>query len=363
MLMHTFSYSLARERQSDLLELAEKRRRITPARGTRTTGEKDAGADRWQLWAALGLVYVVWGSTYVAIKISVRTLPPLLSAGLRFLVAGLILAGVLAALGKSLRVSRPELVSTAALGTSLLAFGVGIVTLAETRIDSSIAAMIAGSVPLQVVLLRTIAHERVATATRLAAAAGLAGLALVVIPAGSGGGSTAAGLALMLGATASWSTGSFASRRLTLPTDPFVATVYEMLVGGLALIALGLVTGDRLQASELTASSLGAWVYLVLAGSLVGFSAYAWLLRNAPISQVVTHQYVNPLIAIGLGSLLLGEKLSPLTLVGAAVVVTAVFVTIRRESPGRRLRPRPCTSRIPAPLAPDVVQSPSDRRR
>ena len=289
---------------------------------------------RWQLWTALGLVYVVWGSTYLAIKISVRTLPPLLSAGLRFVVAGLILACVLAAFRKSLRVSRLELASASALGISLLAFGVGIVTLAETRIDSSVAAMIAGSVPLQVVLLRSIARERVARATRLAAAAGLVGLALVVVPGSSGGGSTAVGLALMLGASASWSTGSFASRRLLLPSDPFVATVYEMLAGGLGLGVLGLATGEGFRADELTASALGAWAYLVVAGSLVGFSAYAWLLRNAPISQVVTHQYVNPLVAVVLGALVLGERLSASTLAGAAVVLAAVFVTVRREAAG-----------------------------
>lgn len=287
---------------------------------------------RWKLWLALGSVYVIWGSTYLAIKISVRTLPPLLSAGLRFVAAGLILAGVLAALGRSLRVSRAELISAAGLGIALLALGVGIVTLAETRIDSSVAAMIAGSVPLQVVVLRTLARERVASATRLAAAAGLAGLALVVGPGSSSGGSTAVGLALMLGATASWSTGSFASRRLTLPTDAFVATVYEMLAGGIALLSLGLAVGETVHTNELTASAVGAWSYLVLAGSLVGFSSYAWLLGNAPISQVVTHQYVNPLVAVALGSAVLGEKLSATTLVGAAIVVTAVFVTVRRET-------------------------------
>src|SRR5687767_3658766 len=157
-------------------------------------------AARWKFLVALWTVYLVWGSTYVAIKLSVRTLPALLSAGSRFLLAGALLALILALRGRSVRVTRRELASSALLGLSLLTLGVGMVTLAETRIDSSIAAMIAGSVPLQVILLRTIARERVALATRLSVAAGLVGLGLIVVPGGEGA-SSAAGLALMLGAS------------------------------------------------------------------------------------------------------------------------------------------------------------------
>ena len=174
-------------------------------------------AARWKLLTALWTVYLVWGSTYVAIKISVRTLPAFLSAGSRFLLAGTLLALILTLRGRSIRVTRRELASSALLGLSLLGLGVGVVTLAETRIDSSTAAMIAGSVPLQVILLRTLARERVALATRLSVLVGLAGLALIVIP-GIDGSSSAVGLALMLGATVSWSLGSFFAHRLPLPT-------------------------------------------------------------------------------------------------------------------------------------------------
>jgi drug/metabolite transporter (DMT)-like permease len=287
---------------------------------------------RWRIWAALLTIYVVWGSTYLAIKIAVRVQPPLYSGGFRFVAAGVILAALLVATRRSLRISRRELASAVVLGVALLTFGVGVVTVAETRIDSSVAAMIAGSVPLQVVIWRTIARERVAQATRLAAAVGLVGLALIVVPSGSSGGSTAVGLALMVGASVSWSTGSFVSRRLPLPADPFVATVYEMLGGGIALVMLGLLAGERVHRDDFTASSLLAWLYLVIAGSLVAFTAYAWLLRQAPISRVVTHQYVNPLVAITLGAVVLGERLTATTLAGAAVVVGAVFVTVRHET-------------------------------
>jgi drug/metabolite transporter (DMT)-like permease len=185
-----------------------------------------------------------------------------------------------------------------------------------------------------VIVWRSLARDHVARATKLSALVGLGGLLLIIVPSGFHGGSTAIGLALMLGASLSWSIGSFVSRALPLPSDPFVATVYEMLGGGAALVlgALALGEGGDLSRAAVSSASLAAWLYLVVAGSLVGFTAYAWLLRNAPISQVVTHQYVNPLVAIALGALFLGESLDATTAVGAAVVIGAVFATVRSES-------------------------------
>jgi drug/metabolite transporter (DMT)-like permease len=294
-------------------------------------------AARWKFLTALWTVYLVWGSTYLAIKITVRTLPALLSAGTRFLLAGALLAAILSLRGRSLRVTRRELGASALLGVSLLGLGVGMVTLAETRIDSSIAAMIAGSVPLQVILLRTLARERVATATRLSVAAGLVGLGLVVAPGGDGAAS-AVGLAIMLGASVSWSLGSFFGHRLPVPEDGFVAATWEMLGAGVFLVLLGSATGELSTADPagFTAESLAAWLYLAVAGTLVAFTAYVWLLRNAPISKVVTHQYVNPLVAIVLGAAVLGEQLSLATLAGAALIVGSVFVAVRQEG-----RPEP----------------------
>lgn len=291
------------------------------------------------VWAALLVVYVVWGSTYFAIKIAVETMPPLLAAGSRFLTAGALLAAILAVRGTSLRISPRELRSSAIAGGLLLGLGVGLVHVAETRIDSSVAAMIAGTVPLQIILMRLLAAESPARATRLSTLAGLAGLGLVVAP-GLGTGSTALGLAVMISATMFWSTGSFLSRRLALPRDPFVATAYEMAFGGVFLMLAALAFGEfgELTGATFALDSVLAWVYLVVMGSLVGFTAYAWLLRVAPISLVVTHQYVNPLVAIALGMLLLGERPSPWTLAGALLVIGAVYVAVRAEAP-RRTRP------------------------
>ena len=290
----------------------------------------------WKIWTALGIVYLVWGSTYFAIKISVETMPPLLSAGLRFTVAGALLGTILALRRTPLRVPWREARAAVVLGVMLLACGVGAVTFAETRIDSSVAAMIAGSVPLQVILWRTLAREHVATATKVAAVVGIGGLALIIGPSGISGGSVAIGLAIMLCASIAWSTGSFISRRMPLPKDPFVATVYEMIGGGLVLVVVALAAGEGgdFSTGAISAASFAAWAYLAVFGSLVAFTAYAWLLHHAPISQVVTHQYVNPVVAIILGSVFLGESHDLATVVGALIVIGAVFATIRSESRG-----------------------------
>jgi drug/metabolite transporter (DMT)-like permease len=286
------------------------------------------------VWIALLVVYVVWGSTYFAIKVAVDTMPPLLAAGSRFLTAALLLAATLALRGTSLRITRTELVSSAVAGGLLLGLGVGLVHVAETRIDSSVAAMIAGTVPLQIIGLRLLAGESPARATRLSTLAGLAGLLLVVAP-GLGEGSTALGLAVMVGASLSWTTGSFLSKRLALPRDPFVATAWEMALGGALLLVAAAPFGEygQLDSGSFALDSLLAWAYLVVMGSLVGFSAYAWLLRVAPISLVVTHQYVNPLVAIALGVAFLGERPSPWALLGAAIVISAVYAALRAEFP------------------------------
>lgn len=290
---------------------------------------------RLRTWTALWTLYLVWGSTYLGIKVMVETMPPFLSTGARFALAGLLLAAVLALRGRSLRVTRRELAACAALGAALLTFGVGVVTVAETRIDSSVAAIIAGSVPLQVVLLRLLSRQRIATTTLASVVVGLAGVALIVVPAG-GSGSTLGGLAIMLAATISWSLGSFFSHRAPLPRDPFVSTVWEMLAAAVFLTVLGLAAGEAgdVRPEAFSHRSLAALAYLAVAGSLVGFSAYVWLLHHVPISKVVTHQYVNPLVAVLLGAAFLSERLSWTALLGATLIVGSVFAVVRRETGG-----------------------------
>jgi drug/metabolite transporter (DMT)-like permease len=321
----------------------------------------------WKVLSALWTIYLVWGSTYLAIKISVRTLPAFLSAGTRFLLAGALLAAIVYVTGRRMRVSPRELIGSAVLGISLLGLGVGGVTIAETRIDSSTAAMIAGSVPLQVIVLRTIARERVALATRLSVLVGLVGLALLVLPGGEGTAS-AVGLALALGASISWSLGSFFGNRLPLPQDGFAAATWEMLSAGAFLVVVGVFAGElgSVDPAGFSFESVAAWLYLAVVGSLVGFTAYAWLLRNAPISKVVTHQYVNPLVAILLGAALLDERLTAVTAIGAALIIGGVFVAVRREDAGEMHRsgeqqPRPRDARVASCVDDAALGSAGDR--
>ena len=183
---------------------------------------------------------------------------------------------------------------------------------------------------------------------------GLAGLALILIPGGDGA-SRAVGLAIALGASISWSLGSFFAHRLALPRDGFVATTWEMLSAAVFLLLLGLITGEpwSMDASTFTLESIAAWLYLAVFGSLIGFTAYAWLLGNAPISKVVTHQYVNPLVAILLGALVLDEQLTLAVGLGAALIVGSVFVAVRSENAAARRRRSPGIA--------DVRGTPADR--
>jgi drug/metabolite transporter (DMT)-like permease len=294
------------------------------------------------VWIGLAVVYVVWGSTYFGIKIAVETIPPLLAAGSRFLTAAVLLAAILLWRGTSLRITRSELFASMIAGTLLLGLGVGLVHVAETRIDSSVAAVIAGTVPLQIIVLRLLSGDNPARATRLSTLTGLFGLVLVVAP-GLGAGSTALGLAIMISASMSWTLGSFLSKRVPLPRNPFVGSVYEMAAGGTFLMLGSLAFGEwsDVGSGTFALDSVLAWAYLVVIGSLVGFSAYAWLLKVAPISLVVTHQYVNPLVAIALGMAFLGERPSPWTLAGAALIIGAVYVAIRAEFPRKPRTARP----------------------
>ncbi len=309
-----------------------------------------------RLWLALWTVYLVWGSTYLAIKLAVRTLPPVLTAGTRFLLAAAVLAGILTLARRTLRTTRHEALTAAGLGVVLLGAGVGMVHVAETRIDSSVAAMIAGSVPLQVVAWRTLARDRVPAADgargarrhRRARARRASERHRERLDGGrpAGHGRRVDGLVARLVRREQ----AAASRRPVRRHDVRDARRRPgARRHGDASRRVG--AGRRAPRSPPAPSLRGSTS--ALAGSVVGFSAYVWLLGNAPISQVVTHQYVNPIVAIGLGALLLGERPSPATLVGAGLVIGAVVVTVRRESiAAARREPVPEVAKVPAGLKP-----------
>jgi drug/metabolite transporter (DMT)-like permease len=287
------------------------------------------------LWVALATIYVVWGSTYLAIRVMVETMPPLLAAGVRFALAGAIFWLVLLVAGgaRRVRVSRRQLAACGLVGVLLPFGGNGLVTVAEQHVPSGLAALIIGAVPLIVVVLRFAHGERVTRATLGGVAVGFAGLAVLVLPAGRPGGAPLWGVLVCLAAAVSWASGSFYASRLPLPEDAFAATAYEMLLGGVAMTAVGLVGGEAgdVHLSAFSTDSLLAFAYLIFIGSLLAFTAYVWLLGNAPISTVATYAFVNPVIAIFLGWAVLSEEVTLTTALGAAAIVLSVAAVVRRE--------------------------------
>ena len=290
------------------------------------------------VWLALGIVYVVWGSTYLAIAIAVQTLPPLLYSGVRFALAGVILAGWLALRRVDLRISRRELGGAAAVGILMLAGGNGLVSLAERTVPSGVAALIVASIPLWIVLYRMIAGERVGRDLLGGVLLGLAGVAILVVPGGLNGTIDPLGALMLFGATLSWALGTFLSPRLETPRNALVSTAYQMLAGGVVLTVAAVVRGETAQLDPATFSvrSLVAFAYLVVFGSLVAYSAYTWLLQNASVSLVATYAFVNPVVAVILGALILGEAITPTVLIGAAVIVVAVAFIVFRQNAVRR---------------------------
>ena len=292
---------------------------------------------------ALGTIYVVWGSTYLAIRIMVETIPPLLGAGVRFLIPGALFATwVVARRGASaLRVTRGQLGAVVLVATLLLVGGNGGVTVAEQDAPSGLAALIIAAVPLWVVLLRLLVGERVPRVTLAGVALGLGGVAILVIPGDRPDDAALWAVLMLVGSSACWATGSFVSSRVTLPDDVLVTTALQMLIGGALFLVAGFAAGEGadLKLGDVSLRSLAALVYLATAGSLVAFTAYLWLLENAPISTVATYAFVNPVFAVVLGWAVLDEELTAAMLVAAAVIVASVAAVIRTErSPEPRRR-------------------------
>ena len=277
---------------------------------------------------ALWTVYILWGSTYLAIKIAGESIPAFFASGVRFLLAGTIMAGFVALRSGagSLRVGRREIASAALIGL-LLPGANGILFIAEHNIPTGLASLIFASVPLTVIVLRLVTGERPAASTIAAVAVGFLGVALLLNPQGD---TKAWAIALTVVSAVCWATGSFLSSRLPLPSDPFVATTFEMLLGGLIMLPIGIAQGPT--SEVFSAKSLLALAYLIVFGSVVGYTAYVWLLANAPVQRVATYAYVNPVIAVALGALLLDESVTVQMLAGALVVLVAVAVVVRRET-------------------------------
>ena len=288
---------------------------------------------RWLGPLALATIYVVWGSTYLAIRVMVEDIPPLLGAGARFLIAGAILYAWVA--WRRPRAARAitgrQLAGAALVGVLLMFGGNGLVTLAEEEVPSGLAALLIASEPLMVIVLRaTWARERVPWTTLLSVAVGFAGVALLVLPGERPEGAPLGWSLVVVLAAVFWASGSFAASRVDRPPDLLATTAWQMLIGGAAMVAVGLTVGEgaELNLADISLDSAAAFVFLVLVGSLAAFTAYNWLLRHVAISTVSTYAFVNPVIAVFLGWLILSEEVTPFVGLGTVVIVASVAFVV-----------------------------------
>jgi len=290
------------------------------------------------IWSAMISVYAVWGSTYLAIRLAVETMPPFLMAGVRFLIAGSALYLVRRGLGDA----RPSLIqwrSATVIGLFLLVGGNGGVVWAEQWVPSGIAALLVGTAPLWMILMDML-HPGGRGATRwamLGVGIGFIGIVILIDPLQSVSAEETidpVGAGVLVLASFFWSIGSLYSRNAPLPSSPLLGTGMEMFAGGLGLLLLGILTGElgRLSLLSISRSSWLAWLYLLVFGSWIGFTAYTWLLRSAPTPLVSTYAYVNPVVAVLLGYFFASEPLTLDTVIAAVMVVGSVaFTTVSQH--------------------------------
>jgi drug/metabolite transporter (DMT)-like permease len=314
------------------------------ARG-QSLGAPALGAPAVQVAVALGILYIVWGSTYLAIRVAVVTIPPLLGSGIRFVIAGSILYLVTGRqCGGQIKLVQPTRAQwrdAAIIGACLLGGGNGLLSIGEVTVASGIAALIIGTMPMWVALIGRLAFGmRIDRLTVAGIALGLLGVAILVGPAGDIGQLDPLGVAVLLGSPILWALGSLYSRGASHPERPLLGVAMQMLCGGTLLVCLGVATGEAgsLRADQVSPASVEALVYLIGVGSLIGYSSYGWLLRVAPLSLISTYAYVNPVVAVILGSVILGEPLTPRTIAAAAIIVVAVSLIV---TAGGRRAPAP----------------------
>lgn len=293
---------------------------------------------KWLTIVAFAVVYLVWGSTYLGIRIGLETMPPLLMAGTRFLAAGTILCGWSLARGAKRPTSGQWLRATAA-GVLLLVLGNGGVTWAEQYVPSGIAALLVASEPFWLVLLAWgfFGGRRPGARTTAGLVIGLLGVGILVLPQGSDADADSAmlagSLAILLAALA-WATGSLYLRKADMPESPALSTGMQMLTGGAILTAFGLLRGEghSFNPAEVSLASGLAFLYLTFFGSIVAFTAYGWLVTATTPARLSTYAYVNPVIAVLLGRVVAHEPIPPLGWVAMVVIVASVALVTTGEA-------------------------------
>jgi drug/metabolite transporter (DMT)-like permease len=282
-------------------------------------------------WIALWTVYILWGSTYLGIELAGETIPPVFAAGLRFTTVGVVLSSwMLSRHGTApFRIGWARAGSTVLCGLLLIGANATLFV-AERSVPIGLASLIFASVPLWLVVLRSAGGDRPPRASLAGTAVGFIGVAVLLRP---GGEATVTGVLLVVAAALSWAVGTFLSSRLPLPDDAVTTAGIQGLAGGLLLIPVGMALsdGESLNPADWSTRSLVGLLYLIVFGSIFGYTAYVWLVANVPLGTVATYAYVNPLVAIVLGVVFLHEVVTWQIAVGAAVILTSVAVVIRRE--------------------------------
>lgn len=288
--------------------------------------------------AAFAAIYLIWGSTYLAIKFAIATIPPFLMLGFRFLPAGLILYAVLRLRGVA-SPTRRQWLAAAGVGVLMLAGGTGAVAWAERTIHSGLAALLVAVVPMWMVLFDWVgpARRRPTPAVILGLIVGFTGVALIVGPTRAGFGTAGVvSVGVVVFGTICWAVGSVYSRYVPLPTSPLMASAVEMIAAGLSLFVIGALAGEggAFDPAAVSPGSALSVLYLIVFGSLIAYAAYVWLLHNTTPARVSSYAFVNPLVAMLLGVWLGGESFGTRTLLAAALVVgSVVLITLRRRRP------------------------------
>jgi drug/metabolite transporter (DMT)-like permease len=280
---------------------------------------------------ALATIYLVWGSTYLAIRVTDRTMPPLLMSSVRFLIAGAALYAF-ASRGRA-RPTLAEWRAAAIVGAALLMVGNGGVAWVETRLESGLAALIVAVIPLWFAVMdRAFFGRRLSTLAIAGLVVGFGGVALLVHP---GGGAHVVPMLALLVTTAAWAGGSLYARGAALPESPLLSASMQMLAASAFLAVAGVAKGETraIHADTFSTKPVIAFVYLVLVGSLIAFSAYAWLLKNVRVSVVSTYAFVNPVIAVALGTVFLNETIGWSTIAAGAAIVVAVVLIVTARVP------------------------------
>jgi drug/metabolite transporter (DMT)-like permease len=315
-----------------------------------------AGSPKLRSWLALGAVYVLWGSTYAGIQVAIRYLPPLLMSGARFVLAGLILYLVAGRQGRWWswpprweKASRSEVVSAGVVGLFLLLGGNGLLSLAELKVHSGIAALMIATVPLWMTLIGLLMRWSRSPGLLgwLGVAVGLAGVAVLADPSSSGH-LTPVLTAALLGSAVFWSIGSLYSRRAPLAKNILLVSAVELMVGGLALFLLGLATGEagHVHWVRVGPAAVIAFTWLVTGGSIVGYSCYTYALKMLPPTTVATYAYVNPVVALVLGWLILNQGLTAPAGIAAVLITLGVVLMVSGPELARR-RARQRLAQIP----------------